>query len=395
MSGHPALLKTDLVDSTRLAEELGDAAMSTLWEAHDRAARKLLREWRGREIDKSDGFLLVFVSASDAVGYAQAYHRALAALSVPLKARAGLHVGPVISRQNPSADVALGAKPLEVAGIAVSIAARAMSLALGGQTLLTAAAKSALGATTTRLLSHGHWRMKGLEEPIELFEVGEADAPFTPPPDASKVYRVFRQGELWLPLAQIRHTLPAERDAFVGRKEALQHLAQRIDTAVRLISVIGTGGTGKTRFVQRFGWTWLGDFPGGVWFCDLSQAHTLDGIVHAVAQGLEVQLGRADPVAQLGNALAGRGRCLVILDNFEQVARCAEQTVGQWLERAREAHFIVTTREVLGIAGEETLNLAPLAPMEAASLFQLRAGAVNSDFASTAEDRVAIDRSPR
>jgi len=56
----------------------------------------------------------------------------------------------------------------------------------------------------------------------------------------------------------------------------------------RLVSVLGVGGTGKTRFALRFGWTWLGDFPGGVWFCDLSQARSIDGIVSATGYGLVV-----------------------------------------------------------------------------------------------------------
>ena len=58
--GDAALLQIDIVDSTKLGEALGDAAMSALWAEHDRLARDLLREWRGREIDKSDGFLLLF-----------------------------------------------------------------------------------------------------------------------------------------------------------------------------------------------------------------------------------------------------------------------------------------------------------------------------------------------
>ena len=69
----------------------------------------------------------------------------------------------------------------------------------------------------------------------------------------------------------------------------------------------GAGGSGKTRLVTRFGWSWLGDFPGGVWFCDLSQARSLDGIVHAVAEALAVPLGKEEPVTQLGNAIAARG----------------------------------------------------------------------------------------
>ena len=131
MNDHHALLLTDVVDSTSLSATIGDAAMAAVWASHDRAARDLLRDWRGREIDKSDGMLLLFPSAADAVGYALAYHRAIGALDVPLKARVGLHVGPVVLRENTAADVALGAKPLEVDGIAKPIAARVMSVARG------------------------------------------------------------------------------------------------------------------------------------------------------------------------------------------------------------------------------------------------------------------------
>src|SRR5436190_689683 len=285
-----ALLLTDVVDSTKLAATLGDAAMARLWAAHDRAARDLLREWRGREIDKSDGMLLLFETAADAAGYALAYHYALAGLEVPVKARAGLHVGPV-----------------------------------------------------------------------------------APPADSANVYRVVRHGYVWLPARQIPHKIPAERDVFVGRHEPLRDLAVRLQAGARLVSVIGIGGTGKTRFVTRFAWTSLGDFPGGVWFCDLSAARDVDGIAHAVADSLDVALGKDDPVAELGNAIAGRGKCLVILDNFEQVSRHAEETLGQWLDRAAAATFVVTTREVLGLPGEQTLALPPLPPADAVALFERRA----------------------
>jgi len=387
-----ALLLTDIVDSTRIAQQLGDPAMAALWETHDRVARDLLREWHGREIDKSDGFLLLFANAEEAVGYALAYHRALAELKPPLKARAGLHVGAVRLRENHRDDVARGAKPVEVEGLAKPTTARVMSLAQPGQTLLTAEARAALGAASLRLQSHGHWRMKGIEAPIEVHEVGDAQAPFIPPPDSAKAYRVVRRNELWLPKQELRHSLPAERDAFIGRDAALQELARRFGAGARVISILGIGGTGKSRLAQRFGWAWLGDFPGGVWFCDLSQARSLDGIVYAVAQGLDVPLGSADPVGQLSSAIAGRGACLVILDNFEQVSRYAEQTLGQWLNRAAEARFIVTTREVLGIAGEEAMALPPLGPADAVALFLRRAAAARDGFDPGAEDRATISR---
>ena len=200
MSEERALLLTDLVDSTRLAESLGDAAAAELGAAHDRVARDLLRAGQGREIDKTDGMLTLFDSAASAAAFAVAYHAALATLPVPLKARVGLHVGPVILRANSPQDIAHGAKPLEVEGVAKPLAARIMSLALGGQTLMSAEARAALGDTALRVQSHGHWRIKGIAEPVELFELGEDGAPFMPPPDSAKLYRVVHSDRLWLPL---------------------------------------------------------------------------------------------------------------------------------------------------------------------------------------------------
>src|SRR5258707_3749147 len=391
MSEVRALLLTDVVDSTQLSERLGEVELAALWAAHDRLARDLLPARRGREIDKTDGMLLLFEAAADAVGYAMAYQRALAALNPPLKVRAGVHVEPVIVRKNSPWDVARGAKPLEVEGAAKALAARVMAIANGGQTLLSADARSAVGDVTLRVESHGHWRMKGIAEPIELFEVGEADAAFVPPPDAAKGFRVVREGDLWLPVRNIKHSLPAELDSFVGRRDALAELARRLDAGARLVSVLGIGGTGKTRLVTRFGWSGLGDFPGGVWFCDLSQARSLDGIVYAVAEALAVPLGQEEPVTQLANAIAARSPCLVILDNFEQVSRYAEETLGRGLSRPTQARFVVTTREVLGLAGEETLALAPLPAADAAALFVQRAESAKRDFQPTEEDRAAVD----
>ena len=387
-----ALLMTDIVDSTELTVRLGDAVMADLWVKHDQVARALLAEWRGREIDRSDGFLLLFEAAADAAAFALRYHRALASLPVPLSSRAGLHVGLVGIRENSAEHVALGAKSLEVDGLAKSLAARVMSLAQGGQTILTAEAVRALGPTGHRLQSHGHWRLKGLIDPAELFEVGDASSPFSPPADHPKCYRVVRQRDTWLPLRDVRHALPAERDEFVGRKEVLLDLASRFDHGARLVSLVGTAGCGKTRVATRYAWTWLGDFAGGCWFCDLSQARGVDGIVSAVARGLDVPLGKDDPVVQLGNAIAGHGECLVILDNFEQVARHAEATLGQWLDRAGKARFLVTTREVLGIAGEHAVALPPLPLREAEALFMRRARAAKSGFNLPADDKEAVGK---
>ena len=394
MSDVRALLLTDVVDSTRLSAALGDAAAAALWAAHDRVARDLLRAWRGREIDRTDGFLLLFDRAADAAGFAAAYHRALAGLEVPLHARAALHVGPVVLRENSAADVALGAKPLEVEGLAKPVVARILSLAEGGRTLLSGAATAALGGSLPEgqvLHRQGHYRVKGIDEPVEIAELAAPQAACAPPPDVEKAYRVVKVGDLWSPARRIRHNLPAERDAFIGREAELGRLAGRLDAGARLLTVLGPGGTGKTRLVRRYALAWLGEWPGGVYFCDLSEARSLEGIHVAVALALGVPLGRDDAGTQLGHAIAARGRCLVILDNFEQVQPHAEATVGRWLDRAAEARFVVTSRERLHVAGEE---IAALEPMDVASdalrLFEARASAQQPGFAIDAGNRAAV-----
>ena len=198
------LLASDLVDSTRLIERLGDDNAAEVFRSHDRLARDLLLEHHGREIDKTDGFLLLFGRPTDAVQYAIAYHDRLAELAAErglrLEARVGIHVGEVALRENEASDVGRGAKPVEVEGLAKPVVARVMSLGLGRQTLLThvpfdLARRGTLG---TRLadqglswLAHGAYLAKGLEDPIEIFEVGRTGfAPLTAPAETEKIRRV-------------------------------------------------------------------------------------------------------------------------------------------------------------------------------------------------------------
>lgn len=186
-----------------------------------------------------------------------------------------------------------------------------------------------------------------------------------------------------------QHSLPHRRDSFVGRDEDLDLLDRRVLQGARLNTLLGMGGTGKTRLAVEYGWRTLDRFPGGVWFCDLTEARSVDGIARAVARSLDVPLGR-DPLEQLGHAIAGRGRCLVILDNFEQVVEHAQDTVGRWLQAVEDASFLITSREVLGVSEEALLPLAPLDVTDAATLFEQRAVAVKPEFRPTGSERGTI-----
>jgi len=383
-TGTVTFLFTDIEGSTTLWEQ-HPAVMQAALARHDTALRQAIESSNGHVVKTTgDGRLPVFDAAADALGACLAAQRALhvedmrAAASQlivaardaepALRVRMALHTGVAEFRDN------------DYFGTALNRAARIMSAAHGEQILLSAATAELLrdqlpeGVT---LRDMGEHRLKGLPNPQRLLQVVAPDLRADFPPLAS-----LTGG----------HSLPAERDAFVGRRESLAELSRRLEAGARLLSVLGLGGTGKTRLATRFGWTALESFPGGVWFCDLSQARNVNGIVHAVAQGLGVPLSGDDPVTHLGQVIAGRGRCLVILDNFEQVARHAEETLGPWLNRASAAQFLVTTREVLGVAGEETLALAPLAAGDAAALFTRRAEAVKPELQSTPEDEAAIAR---
>jgi len=203
------LLLTDLVGSTHLVETLGDVLAYEVSASHDRQARDLLARHGGREIDKTDGFLLLFDHPIDALRFALAYHEELSRMSasrgVELAARVGIHLGEVFLRENSPEDVARGAKPLEVEGLAKPMAARLMSLAQGGQTLLSQEAYEVSrrrvgseGAGDGRLKArhHGAYRFKGVAEPVEVYEIGrEGRAPLIPPPDSEKAHRIDGAGE--------------------------------------------------------------------------------------------------------------------------------------------------------------------------------------------------------
>ncbi|HEX5960090.1 MAG TPA: hypothetical protein VFY97_02450 [Rhodanobacteraceae bacterium] len=200
------LLVCDLADSTSLVERLGDQRASDLIEQHDRLARGLVQRHHGHEIDKTDGFLLLFKRPSHAVAWALAYHHGLALLSesagVALQSRVGIHMGDVVTWENPPDAVAQGAKPVEVEGLAKPTAARLAQLALPGQTLLSESAAELaqraadeIGADGPglRWVPHGRYRLKGLPEPVTVIEVGASGvAPLRAPIDRQAGWRVGR-----------------------------------------------------------------------------------------------------------------------------------------------------------------------------------------------------------
>lgn len=203
----PPLLRTlmacDLVESTALTQQLGDRGAADFMHRLDRQTRDLLQRHGGQEIDKTDGFLLMFERPIQAVAFALDYQRLLRAQSeaefLPLRARIGIHVGDVVMWRNAANDVARGAKPVEIEGLVKPVAARLMTLALPGQILLSGVAHTLAlraqdelktEAAPPQWRSHGRYLFKGVAEPMMVFEVGEADvAPLRAPAYSSKAHR--------------------------------------------------------------------------------------------------------------------------------------------------------------------------------------------------------------
>lgn len=195
--------------------------------------------------------------------------------------------------------------------------------------------------------------------------------------------------------------------SFVGRVAELADLHQLFRQGARLITLLGPGGTGKTRLSMQFGSqlvTWFqqeaeGVKRGGVWFCDLTEATDIESIAAAVARALGFPLAPGDPIRQVGHAIAARNETLLVLDNFEQVAAHAPATIGAWLKAAPKARFVVSSRELLRVDEEHVFEVPPLRVpkpneqargAEAVQLFVERARAVRPGWEPDEAELVAI-----
>ncbi|MEL6345403.1 MAG: tetratricopeptide repeat protein [Myxococcota bacterium] len=190
----------------------------------------------------------------------------------------------------------------------------------------------------------------------------------------------------------VRHNLAAPRSSFIGRDADLSALHDLLDQDQRLVTILGTGGIGKSRLSTELGHRLLGRWSGGVWFCELTDAQTPGALMSAIASALSIRLGDA-PDAQLSAAIAGRGPALFILDNFEQLVDFAPQTVARWLDDAPDARFLVTSREPLRLRGEHTYTLDTLNEADASALFFARAadaGAPLQDQRAHLDDVAAL-----
>jgi len=191
-----AILLLDLIGSTAFVQKYGAKAAALHFQKHDRATRSLLYRFRGREIDRSDGFLCSFENVIDAVNFALVYQKTIPPVT-GIGARVGIHWDKIIEVHQDDVWVAKSAKRLELEGLAKNIAARTMSLCVSGQVLLTREAMNVIRFRTnkdtppnTRYVCVGRYKFKGVRQAQEIYAVGETLESLDPPPDTEKAKRI-------------------------------------------------------------------------------------------------------------------------------------------------------------------------------------------------------------
>jgi predicted ATPase len=328
------MLFTDVEGSTRLLEELGPERYGEALTLHREQIRAAARAHRGVEMGtEGDAFFFVFQSARDGLIAASEMQEALG--DGPLPVRIGVHTGEVLLIEG------------DYVGMAVHRAARISSAAHGGQVVVSAQTGALAGIALRDLGEH---RLKDLTAPERLFQLGDREFP---------------------PLRTLRHGhLPVQATPLIGRRTELSELYGLAD-AHRLITLTGTGGTGKTRLALALAAELADRYTDGVWWVPMATVTDPSLLTPAIA-------GALGDVEDVSAYMQGRSLLLVI-DNMEQVIDAAPR-IGELLAGAPECAVIVTSRERLAVSGEQEYPVPPLAPHDAAELFTARAREVKPGF---------------
>lgn len=186
----------------------------------------------------------------------------------------------------------------------------------------------------------------------------------------------------------VPHNVPEPRTSFVGRVEDVNRVREMLETD-RLVSIVGPGGSGKTRTMIETARALLESYPDGVWFIDLAPMSDPGSLTVTIASTLRAGAIGAEDAAQLASRLGTR-RMLLVLDNCEHLVEACATLVDVLLDGAPNLHFLITSREPLGISGERVYRLPMLAPQDAVELFTERARQGGVRFAG--DKRPTIER---
>jgi len=333
-TGTVTFLFTDIEGSTERWQR--DELMSAALAAHDRTIRAAVERHGGIVFKHTgDGVCAVFVSAPSAVAAAV---EAQAGLELPV--RMGLHTGEAESRDG------------DYFGPTLNRAARVMDAGHGGQVLVSSATAGLV--RDRELVDLGEHRLKGLETVEQILQVGVGEFP---------VLRTLRP---------VVGNLPVELSTFVGRMDELKSLVEELE-AHRLVTLIGVGGTGKTRLSIEAAGTVSESFPDGCWMVELAVVSVPEAVPFAFCSGLGITApSDGDVMGHLAARLRDK-RLLIVLDNCEHLLAASADAVEHIIASCPGVVVLVTSREPLMIRGERLVPVPSLLPEEAERLFLERA----------------------
>jgi len=339
-----SFLFTNIEDSTGLLRRLGGGDYAAVLADHHRLIREALAAHGGREVDtQGDAFFAVFGAARGCAAAAIAIQQTIGAHSWPAgevpRVRIGIHAGE-------AEQTATG-----LVGMEVHRGAWIAAVAHGGQILVSGAAAALLGDTLPEGISLrdlGRHRLKDLGRPEQIFQL-----------DAPGLAAAFPSLKS-LDNPRLPNNLPAQASSFVGREAELSGVSQLVATS-RLVTLAGASGSGKTRLALQVAAGLLDGSGDGVWFTDLAPIADAGLVARTIANVLSVLPEAGVPVTEtLAEAIAERS-LLILLDNCEHVIDACAKVADALLRACPNLTLIATSREPLGIDGEQVFRVPTLA----------------------------------
>jgi predicted ATPase len=364
-AGIVTFLFTDVEGSTRLwAADAETTAISL--EKHDEIIKRCIESRGGLVFGwAGDHFRGAFDDAKDAVGAAMAAQAALAATDwgdgPALRVRMGLHRGRATQRDG------------DYFGPVPNTAARLEAIAAGGQIVLSEAVGAVVEVETLGL---GRHRLRDVPDPLDIFQVGLSS------------FRPLRVVDPSL------STLPLPGSPLIGRREEVNRARQLLESSP-MVTLTGTGGSGKTRLAVEIAFQELPNRDDGCYFVDLAAVSEGSELPAAVASAVRLELvgSPAGALAQVIDHLAGRD-VLLVLDNCEHIVDDCEDFAERLLARSSSTAILATSRQRLEVPGEQVIAVGSLShegEAPAVELFVERARSANPTFTCTDDPTDAAD----
>jgi predicted ATPase/class 3 adenylate cyclase len=340
---------------------------------HDELMRSAFRN-HGGHIFKTvgDAFCVAFWRPADALAALLGAQRALAAEDFTavdgIRVRAAVHTGTADERDS------------DYFGPAVNRVARLLAIGHGGQVLVsgvtTGLVQGALPSQAT-LRDLGEHRLRDLARPEQVYQLLTPDLIADFPPLRS--------------LDVLPTNLPLQRKSFVGREKEVAAIAALIATH-RLVTLVGSGGVGKTRTSLQVAANLLDGSGDGVWFIELAPLASGDYIPSTVAQPLGITLpSEGHPVENLARALRAK-HALLVFDNCEHLVEAAARVISAILRECPKIRILASSRQGLGIDGEETYRMPSLDVPLAADRFDASQAIRSAAIALFVERALSADK---